>query len=204
MAGHTLLPARKRRYNWQLGDLVPDQAARYLMVVAGHSSDGAKVRIMARGNFSLDAGGLLILLLALTFVTLGLAGLLAWQGYWPILAIAVIQIILVVWTLIRAWERCWVAEWIVVGPDQIEVTHQRHRVNRRSILQTAWAIVELRHPRVAWYGPHVVLRSRSEALELGRFLTPAERRELACNLRNAIGKHSAMNGAFKSRGLATQ
>lgn len=168
------------------------------MVETGQSSDGSEFQITARGNFSLDAGGLVSLLLALTAVTLGLAGLLAWQGYWPILAIAVIQIILVVWTLVRAWERCWVAEWIVVGPDHIEVTHQRHRVNRRSVLQTAWAVVELRQPRVAWYGPHVVLRSRSEALELGRFLTQAERRQLAHNLRNAIGNYSAMNGAFKS------
>jgi uncharacterized membrane protein len=174
------------------------------MVVTGQSSDGSETRIMARGNFSLDAGGLVSLLLALTIVTLGLAGLLAWQGYWPILAIAVIQIILVVWTLIRAWERCWVAEWIAVGPDQIEVTHQRHKVSHRSVLQTAWAIVELRPSRVASYGPRVVLRSRSESLELGRFLTQAERRQLAGKLRNAIGKHSAMYGASKSRGLATQ
>lgn len=168
------------------------------MVVTGQSSDGSEFQITARGNFSLDAGGLVSLLLALTVVTLGLAGLLAWQGYWPILVIAVIQIILVVWTLVRAWERCWVAEWIVVGPDHIEVTHQRHKVNRRCVLQTAWAIVELRQPRVAWYGPRVVLRSRSESIELGRFLIQAERRELAHNLRNAISKYSALNGALKS------
>ena len=92
------------------------------MVVTGRSSDGSQIRIMARGNFSLDAGGLASLLLALAFVTLGLAALLAWQGYWPVLLIAMIQIILVVWTLVRAWERCWVVECIDVGPEQIEVT----------------------------------------------------------------------------------
>ena len=58
------------------------------MVVAAESSDGVSVRIVARGNFSLDAGGLLNLLLALAAVTLGLAALLAWQGFWPILLIA--------------------------------------------------------------------------------------------------------------------
>ncbi len=168
------------------------------MVETGRSSDGSKVRIVARGNFSLDAGGLISLLLALTVVTLGLAGLLAWQGYWPVLLIAVIQIVLVVWTLIRAWERCWVAEWIVIGPDRIEVTQQRHKRQRRRVLQTAWAVVELRRPQVAWYGPLVVLRSRSRALELGRFLTPAERSQLAQDLKSAIGKHSAINGAFNA------
>jgi uncharacterized membrane protein len=165
------------------------------MVVTGRSSDGSRVRITARGNFSLDAGGQASLLLALTVVTLGLAALLAWQGYWPVLLIAVIQIVLVVWVLVRAWKRCWVAEWIDVGPERIEVTHRRHRASSRSVLQTAWAIVELRTPRVAWYGPHVVLRSRSKALELGRFLNQEERGQLARDLREAIGKHSAMNGA---------
>jgi uncharacterized membrane protein len=113
-----------------------------------------------------------------------------------VLLIAVIQIVLVVWVLVRAWKRCWVAEWIDVGPERIEITHRRHRASSRSVLQTAWAIVELRTPRVAWYGPHVVLRSRSTALELGRFLTQEERGQLARDLREAIGKHSAMNGAF--------
>ena len=151
---------------------------------------------MARGNFSLDAGGLVSLLLALSVVTLGLAGLLAWQGYWPVLLIAVIQMALVVWILVRAWKQSWVTEWIVVGPERIEVTHRRHKVNRHNVLQTAWAIVELKMPRVAWYGPCVVLRSRSQTLELGRFLTQEERSQLVRDLRSAIVKHSAINGAF--------
>jgi len=151
---------------------------------------------MARGNFSLDAGGLASLLLALAFVTLGLAALLAWQGYWPVLLIAMIQVILVVWTLVRAWERCWVAECIDVGPEQIEVTHRRHKAERQSVLETAWAVVEIRPPRIAWYGPDVVLRSGPNALRLGRFLTQEERARLARDLREAIGQHSAMNGAF--------
>ena len=193
--GHSLPLARKHRYNRQLGDLGPRQAAQLLMVVTGQSSDGSQVRIVARGNFSLDAGGLASLLLALAVVTIGLAAVLAWQGYWPVLLIAVLQIVLVVWVLVRAWERCWVAEWIEVGPDHIEVTHQRHKASRQSVLQTAWAVVEMRRPRVAWYGPHVVLRSRSQVLELGRFLTQDERGQLARDLREAIGKHSALNGA---------
>lgn len=162
------------------------------MVVTAQSSDGSNARIMARGNFSLDAGGLANLLLALAVVTLGLATVLAWQGYWPILLIAVVQVALVGWILGRAWERSWVAEHIVVGPERIEVTHQRHRRKRHYSLETAWAVVELRPPPVAWYGPIVVLRSRSHMLELGRFLTLEERRQLADCLRRAIAQHSAM------------
>jgi uncharacterized membrane protein len=164
------------------------------MVVTAQSSDGTDVRILARGNFSLNAGGLINLLLALTVVTLGLAAVLAWLGYWPVLLIAVVQIVLVTWVLARAWEQAWVAEQIVIGPERIEITHQRHKRKRHCELETAWAAVELQQPQVAWYEPRVVVRSRGQRAELGQFLTLEERRLLAEYLRRAIAQHSAMQG----------
>ena len=151
---------------------------------------------MARGNFSLDAGGLIGLLLALTVLTLGLAGLLAWQGFWPVLLIAIVQVTLVTWILIKAWERAWVSESILIGPERIEVTQQRHKRMRHFEFEAAWAVVELRQPEVAWYGPRVLLRSRGKALELGHFLTLEEKKQLADYMRNAIRKYSAISGAF--------
>ena len=166
------------------------------MVLTSQSPDGSAVTIMARGNFSLGAGGLVNLLLALTAVTLGLAGLLAWQGFWPVLLIAVIQLALVTWILVRAWERAWVSEVIVTGPEWIEVTRQRHKRQRQIRLEAAWAAVELEQPEVAWYGPKVILRSRGKSIELGQFLTIEEKKQLADQLRRAIRKHSAIKGAF--------
>ena len=96
--------------------------------------------MLARGNFSLDAGGLVNLLLALAVVSLSLAGLLAWQGYWPILLIALVQLVLVAWILIRTWQRTWVSEVIEICEDSIRVTRQRHRRKRRHELVTAWTL----------------------------------------------------------------
>jgi len=166
------------------------------MVVTSQSPDGSVERIMARGNFSLGAGGLVNLLLALTAVTLGLAGLLAWQGFWPVLLIAVIQLTLVTWILVRAWERCWVSELVIVGPEQIEVLQQRHKRTCRHRLDTAWAIVEQERPEVAWYGPRVILRSCSKKIELGKFLTADEKTLLADSVRRAVQKHSAIKSAI--------
>lgn len=164
------------------------------MVVAAQSADGSSVRIVARGNFSLDAGGLSNLLLALAAVTLGLAAVLAWQGFWPILLIAALQVVLVSWILVRAWERGWVSEVIVIDPDRVAVTHQRHRRQRRDELPTGWAVVEMRRPEVAWYAPRLVLRSGRQVVELGRFLTVEEKQELAAILRRALANHSALQG----------
>lgn len=168
------------------------------MIVSWQNSDSTRARITTRGNFSLDAGGLVNLLVALALVSLCLAGLLALQGYWPILLIALIQLVLVAWILVRAWEQTWVTEVIEINADSIRVTHQRHKRTRHYELETAWAVIELKQPEIAWYGPKVQLRSRSQAVELGSFLTNEEKHRLVPLLRCAIEKHSAMNGAIIS------
>lgn len=162
------------------------------MVVTWHSSDSSRAGIMARGNFSLGAGGLVNLLLALAVVSLFLAGLLALQGYWPILLIALIQLALVAWILIRAWERAWVADFIEIDAEKIRITHQRHRKRHYYELETAWAVIELKQPEIAWYDPRLHLRSRSQVVELGSFLTSDEKHQLLRHISCAIEKHSAM------------
>ena len=166
------------------------------MVLTWQNSDRTKASILARGNFSLDAGGLVSLLLALAIVSLCLAVLLALQGYWPILLIAVVQLALVAWILVRAWQRAWVSDVIDICADRITVTQQRHKRKRQIELDTAWAVIELKQPEIAWYRPRVQLRSGSQVVELGSFLTSEEKRQLAQYLKSAIVEHSAMKGAF--------
>ena len=166
------------------------------MVLTWQNSDRTKASILARGNFSLDAGGLVSLLLALAVVSLCLAVLLALQGYWPVLLIAVVQLALVALILVRAWQRAWVSDVIDICADRITVTQQRHKRKRQIELDTAWAVIELKQPEIAWYRPRVQLRSGSQVVELGSFLTSEEKRQLAQYLKNAIVEHSAMKGAI--------
>ena len=162
------------------------------MIASWQSADGSTVGFRLKGNFSLGAGGLLGLIMALAVVTLILAGLLAWQGFWPVLAIAIIQVILVSWILVRTWERTWRVEIIEVGPERIRVTQQQYKRKRHAELETAWAVVEVERPAVAWYDPKVQLRCGKRRIELGRFLTGEEKHQLAEQLTRAIKKHSAL------------
>jgi len=168
------------------------------MVVTWQNSDRTSAGILARGNFSLGPDGLISLLVALAAVSLCLAGLLAFQGYWPILLVAVIQLVLVAWILIRAWQNAWVVDVIEVTADKIRVTYQRDRQTSHYELETAWAVIELKQPDIAWYRPRIQLRSRSQAIELGSFLTSEEKHQLVQHVKCAIEKHSAMKGALKS------
>ena len=102
---------------------------------------------------------------------------------------------MVFWILVRTWERAWVGEVIEIGAERIEVTQQRHKRIRQFELETAWAVIELIQPEVAWYGPKVILRSGAQVIELGMFLTGEEKLQLVRHLQSAIKKHSAMKGA---------
>lgn len=168
------------------------------MVVTWQGSDSEAVEIVARGNFSLGADGLANLLLALGVVSLFLASLLAFQGYWPILLIALIQLVLVAWILIRAWENAWVVDTIEIGSEKIRITQQRYRHKCQYDLDTAWAVIEVIQPEVAWYSPRIQLRSRAKVVELGTFLTSEEKHQLVRHISCAIEKHSVMKGAFIS------
>ena len=161
------------------------------MVVASSSRDGTGIQILARGNFSLSAGGLILLLAVLGAVTLGLAGLLALKGYWPILLVAIIQLVLVAWVFVRVWKNAWIFEEICIDAETVSIVRQRYRRRSRISLESAWATVRLERPAISWYAAKLILRSRNQQVELGAFLTDEEKLSLAKHLSHALSRHSA-------------
>lgn len=161
------------------------------MVIVEQCADGTAARIQARGNFSLGAGGLLILLATLATITLGLAGILAWQGYWPVLTIAVVQLALVFWALLHAWRRAWIVEEIVIDEKQVRVRRRRYRSVREFRLESAWAWVRLVPPPYRGYAPRLILRSMDQQLELGTYLTIDEKTSLAQHLSRTLATLNA-------------
>ncbi len=161
------------------------------MIIVENRSDETPVRIVARGNFSLNANGMAVVLLVLGVVTLGLAGFLALNGYWPVLVFAVIQLVLVAGLLIHVWHNAWVFEEIQIDSDQIRVIRQKHRNQSHHCLESAWAKIRVEQPHVPWYASRLILRSKNQELELGAFLTNDEKLSLAKHLANALSAHSA-------------
>ena len=161
------------------------------MVVVETSAKRTPTRILARGNFSLNANGLVTLLVSLGIVTLGLAAYLALNGYWPVLVIAALQLILVALILIRAWKSAWVFEEIYFDESQIHVMHQQYQKRHHYCLKAAWATVGMNKTGVPWHAPKLVLRSAKQAVELGAFLTYEEKLKLVKHLSHALAERSA-------------
>ncbi len=127
----------------------------------------------------------------LGFVTLALASVLAWQGYWPILLIAVLQLALVGWVLVRAWYAAWIVERVEIDADRIRVVRIQQSGQRSWDLDARWARVWLEPAAVRWYAPRLIVRSKGASVELGAFLNEAEKGELAAHLGQALAPHSA-------------
>ncbi len=161
------------------------------MVVLDRGADTANVRILARGNFSLSGRGLVGSITLLGVVTLALASTLAWLGYWPILLIAVVQLALVAWVLIRAWYAAWIVERVEIDADRIRVVRMQQSGQHSWNLEARWARIWLEPAAVRWYAPRLIVRSKGESVELGAFLSEAEKRELAAHLGQALAPHSA-------------
>jgi uncharacterized membrane protein len=166
------------------------EGPQFMIVVKQHAGKEA-VSVYSKGNFSLGAEGLVLVVLALAVVTLSMAVLLTVLGYWPILLIAVLQLVLVSWILIRAWRQAWIVERVEVDCEHIRVVRKRFRRTERYSFSTAWTAIALERPRHRWHAPRLWLQSKGVRLELGAFLNQEERVQLYMQLRELVSPHNA-------------
>lgn len=161
------------------------------MIITENNRHDGSVRVEARSHFSLGIKGLLTLIGTLSTLTLVLASVAAWFGYWPVLAIAVLQVILLGMIFIRTWKSAWTVETISIDSKCITVLRNRFADQEKIELDAAWARVILQQPQYKWYPPELVIRSGKTTVRLGQYLNTAEKHELAETLSKAIGQFSA-------------
>lgn len=159
------------------------------MLDVSRENAGQSVTITGRANFSLGLKPLLAVILGLSLITLLFATVLAWQGYWPILLIALLQVVLVAWALFRAWRGAWALERIQCDGRDVWVRQRSADTEQRYHFDPCWCRVEIsggnshREQRV-WLCQH------ERRLELGRFLVEEERLALASALREQLATRS--------------
>ena len=154
-------------------------------------SDGATT-ISAWANLSISLERLALVFLGLSSVTLSIALLLTWQGYWPVLVIAVLHLVGVGIALRVAWRRNWAGEVVHIEDRRIRVRRNTAGQIREWEQDPHWVRVSLEcadHRNE----PRLFLREGMERIELGRFLNTSERREFAALIKRGLRPYSILD-----------
>jgi len=162
------------------------------MVVPSYrpSPDQPEYRIELVPNCSLTPQGARMFVGSLAIVTFAVALYFTFRGLWPILPFAGLEIGLLAWAVRASMRSGTQREVIVVSDETVSV--ERGAPDRMSpvVFPRHWARVRLRDPQQSQHPSRLVIESHGRACEVGRFLTEAERRNLASRLQQLVGKTS--------------
>jgi uncharacterized membrane protein len=128
-----------------------------------------------------------LFVLSIAAVTFAVAAPFAWNGFWPVLAFAALEVALVAWAVRASMRDGAESETIVVTEDSVTIVQRRVRGERSSVFPRHWSRVTLHAPPTALHHNRLVIESHGRACEVGRFLTDDERRSLASRLKQWVG-----------------
>jgi uncharacterized membrane protein len=139
---------------------------------------------------SLGKRGFLILMSAIAGCGFAVGTGFALVGAWPVLGFAGLEILLVYIAFRLNYRAARAHERVRLAEGWLEVARVDWRGRAAAVrLEPAWLSIDLERP-VEQDTP-LLLRSRGRALEIGRFLTPEERVEVAGALAAALARMKA-------------
>lgn len=119
--------------------------------------------------------------------TFGVAAIYALQGMWPVLVFAGLEIALLAWAVRASLRAGSVRESIAIDERAITIRRSDSRGEHFLVFPRHGSKVKLHAPSTALHPSRLVLESRGQACEVGRFLTEDERRTLAARLKQLVG-----------------
>ena len=159
------------------------------MTVLGETAvDAEPLRIEICPNCSLSVRGALAFFAGLCGVSFGIAGILALQGFWPVLPFAGLEMALLGWALKVSLARRFHRQTITVTDSDVSVESRDGSRCAQVVFPRHWAQVTLRHPESRLHPSRLTIESHGRQCELGSFLTEEERRGLALRLQRLIGR----------------
>jgi uncharacterized membrane protein len=145
-------------------------------------------RIDITPNCSLSVRGALLFFGSLCGVSFGIAGFMAWLGFWPVLPFAGLEMALLGWALKATLTRRFHSQTITVTETDVSVESRDRTHYAQVVFPRHWAQVKLRRPASRLHPSRLVIESHGRQCELGEFLTEEERRGLALKLQRLIGR----------------
>lgn len=155
-----------------------------------HTFADGSYQFALRPNGSLTAAGARRFLWVTGAMMAAISVYFAARGFWPVLPFAGLEFGVLVWALRASMRASRRVETILIDGDAIRVECREAEGSavHRDELARHWARVALRAAPVATHPVRLTIESHGRAIEVGRFLTDAEKRSLAPDLRRLIGR----------------
>ena len=104
----------------------------------------------------------------------------------PFSGLEVVAVLLAFYVVLRDGEK---TEVVTVSDDVLIIEKGRREIESRVEFNRFWVSVDLQTSRYRYHPSTLLIASKGETVELGRFLTDGERESFARTLINALGKN---------------
>ena len=148
---------------------------------------GPTRRIELHARCALTPRSAALFTFSIALVTFAVAAPFAWNGFWPVLAFAALEVALVAWAVRASMRDGGKSETITVTEDSVTIVQRSARGERSSVFPRHWSRVTLHAPLAALHPNRLMIEPHGRACEVGRFLTDDERRSLASRLKQWVG-----------------
>ena len=119
------------------------------------------------------------------------AGLVASQGFWPVLPFAGLEMAGLGLALKLSLDRRHCVQTILITEDRVQVqTTRKGRLLSQFVFARHWSRVRLRPATVSHHPSRLFIESSGRACEIGPFLTDDERKGVSRQLQQWIGRVS--------------
>jgi uncharacterized membrane protein len=150
--------------------------------------ESAHASIVIAPNCSLSVRGAVLFFLTACAPCFGIAGVLTFLGFWPVLPFAGLEMLLLGAALRISLARRHHRQTIVVSESQVAVQTTIGKIESEVVFPRHWAQVKLRRSTSRLHPSRLVIESHGRQCAVGDFLTEEERRGLAVRLTGLIGR----------------
>lgn len=144
-------------------------------------------RIHVSSNCSLTPREALLFYLSIVAISLVIAGICVWRGYWPVLPFTGLELLLLGLVLRISMRRGRYREVIRISDDRVVVDKIGHERRERLEFPRLWARVDLTRPRRHGHPSRLLIGSHGRRCEVGESLIESDRVSLGKRLAELIG-----------------
>lgn len=141
---------------------------------------------MIAPNCSMSRRDARLLVAGVGGVSLAVALVFAWRGFWPILPFAGAEIALLVWAVRHSMRRGRYREVLTVDDNTVTLERGLARPEMRQEFSRFWLRPRLERDR--WRECRVLLAAHGNSVEVGACLTSEERKALYLRLCQMLGR----------------